>query len=50
MTAELSESWFYWAIGVAAGFPLCLILLTELQRALHRRGSALTGPVRLVRN
>jgi small-conductance mechanosensitive channel len=42
--------WFYWAIGVAVGFPLCLVILTEVHNALLRRGSALARPVHLVRN
>jgi small-conductance mechanosensitive channel len=43
-------AWFYWAIGVAVGFPVALVLLTELQNALRRRGSFLAHPVHLVRN
>ncbi|MEZ0381686.1 mechanosensitive ion channel domain-containing protein [Mycobacterium sp. pW045] len=42
--------WFYWAVGVAAGFPAGLILLTEWHVALTRRGSYLARPVALVRN
>ncbi|MDQ2625886.1 MAG: mechanosensitive ion channel family protein [Actinomycetota bacterium] len=42
--------WFYWAVGVAAGFPVGLILLTEWHVALTRRGSYLARPVALVRN
>ena len=34
----LNAPWFYWAVGVAIGFPICLVLLTELQNALRRRG------------
>ena len=44
------SSWFYWAIGVAAGFPVCLILLTELHRTLVRRNSHLARQVSLLRN
>jgi small-conductance mechanosensitive channel len=50
MTSVLDAPWFYWAVGVAIGFPICLVLLTELQNALRRRGSALARPVHLVRN
>ena len=50
MISELDDSWFYWAVGVAVGFPVCLILLTELHNALRRRGSLLARPVHLVRN
>lgn len=42
--------WFYWAVGVAAGFPAGLIVLTEWHVALTRRGSYLARPVALVRN
>lgn len=50
MTSVLEATWFYWAVGVAIGFPICLLLLTELQGALRRRGSFLAGPVHMVRN
>jgi len=49
MTRALDSAWFYWAIGVAIGFPICLILLTELHNALLRRGNALARPVYLLR-
>ncbi|OBF35812.1 hypothetical protein A5724_14300 [Mycobacterium sp. ACS1612] len=49
MTELLDSPWFYWAAGVAIGFPICLVLLTELQNALRRRDSALARPVYLVR-
>ncbi|MFC7676207.1 mechanosensitive ion channel family protein [Mycolicibacterium sp. GCM10028919] len=49
MTGLLDSPWFYWAVGVAIGFPVLLILLTELQNALRRRGSVLTRPVYLLR-
>ncbi len=41
--------WFYWSIIVAAGLPTVLVLLTELQHGLDRRGSALARPVGLLR-
>ncbi|OBH33322.1 hypothetical protein A5692_14275 [Mycobacterium sp. E342] len=44
------SSWFYWAIGVAVGFPVVLILLTELHRMLVRRNSQLARQVSLLRN
>jgi small-conductance mechanosensitive channel len=50
MSSVLDAPWFYWAISVAIGFPVGLILLTELHNALRRRGSFLAGPVHLVRN
>ena len=46
----LDSSWFYWALVVAIGLPVGLVILTELQNALARRGSNLTRPVHLVRN
>jgi small-conductance mechanosensitive channel len=46
----LDAPWFYWAVGVSIGFPICLLLLTELHGALRRRGSFLAGPVHVVRN
>jgi small-conductance mechanosensitive channel len=42
--------WFYWAIGIAVGFPTGLILLTEVQHALVRRGNRLARQVGLLRN
>jgi small-conductance mechanosensitive channel len=49
MNSVLDAPWFYWAVGVAIGFPILLVLLTELQHALRRRGSFLTRPVYLLR-
>ena len=45
-----SSSWFYWAVGVALGFPVGLILLTELHHTLDRRNSRLARQVSLLRN
>jgi small-conductance mechanosensitive channel len=45
----LDAPWFYWAVGVAIGFPILLVMLTELQNALRRRDSSLTRPVYLLR-
>jgi small-conductance mechanosensitive channel/CRP-like cAMP-binding protein len=44
------SGWFYWAIGIAFGLPLGLVTLTEWQRALQRRQSALLKPVTILRN
>jgi small-conductance mechanosensitive channel/CRP-like cAMP-binding protein len=44
------EPWFYWAIGVAIGLPIGLIVLTELQDWLQRRNSRLARQVSLLRN
>lgn len=49
MSAVLAQPWLFWALGVAVGLPLGLILLTEVQQALTRRGSALARPVALTR-
>ena len=49
MTSVLDTSWFYWAVGVAIGFPLALVFLTELHNALRRRRSALARPVHVLR-
>lgn len=50
MTRVVDSSWFYWAVGVAFGLPICLVLLTEVRAALARRDSVWTRPVGLVRN
>jgi len=50
VTSVLDAPWFYWAIGVAVGFPTALVLLTELHNGLLRRGSGLARPVHLIRN
>src|SRR4051794_25646909 len=49
MRSVLDAPWFYWAVGVAIGFPILLVMLTELQHALRRRNSSLTRPVYLIR-
>lgn len=50
MTSIVDASWFYWAIGVAIGLPINLVILTEVRASLTRRGSVLARPVGLVRN
>ncbi|MCW1957603.1 MAG: mechanosensitive ion channel [Mycobacterium sp.] len=50
MLNVLTSPWFYWAVGIALGLPLALILLTELQQSLRRRDSPLLQPVSLLRN
>lgn len=42
--------WFYWAVGIAFGLPVGLILLTELHDLLVRRNRRLARQVGLVRN
>ncbi|MGO9383665.1 MAG: mechanosensitive ion channel family protein [Mycobacterium sp.] len=44
------DPWFYWAIGIAVGLPIGLILLTELQDLLVRRNGRLARQVSLLRN
>ena len=41
--------WFYWAVALAFGLPVALIVLTEWHNSLHRRRSYLAGPVNLLR-
>jgi len=50
MNNVLTSPWFYWAVGVAVGLPVALIVLTEWQHALDRRKSFLAKPVSLLRN
>jgi len=45
----LTAPWFYWSIIIAVGLPTVLVLLTELQHGLSRRGSFLARPVGLLR-
>lgn len=47
---NLFESWFYWAVGVAVGLPVGLIILTEWHHALARKQSHLARPVALLRH
>ncbi len=50
MADVFTSAWFYWAVGIAIGLPLGLVLLTEWQHALRRRNSFLAKPVTLLRN
>jgi small-conductance mechanosensitive channel len=50
VTRIVDSSWFYWALAVAIGLPIGLVVLTEVRVALARRGSALARPIGLVRN
>ncbi|WP_285042676.1 mechanosensitive ion channel domain-containing protein [Plantibacter sp. LMC-P-059a] len=50
MTEVWQEPWFPWAVGLAVGVPVLLIVLTEVLGALSRRGNAAAKPVRLLRN
>ncbi len=46
----LREDWIWWAIGIAVGVPLALVVLTEVIGALTRRGHPAAKPLRLLRN
>ncbi|MDH6194267.1 small-conductance mechanosensitive channel [Mycobacterium frederiksbergense] len=50
MKSVLDADWFYWALAVAIGLPVGLVVLTEVNNALARRGSSLAKPVGLLRN
>jgi small-conductance mechanosensitive channel/CRP-like cAMP-binding protein len=45
-----TEPWFPWAIALAIGLPILLIILTEVISALARRNNPAAKPVRLLRN
>jgi small-conductance mechanosensitive channel len=45
----LEEDWFRWAGGLSLGFPLVMLLLTEVLERLKRRNSPLFAAVQLVR-
>ncbi len=49
MSSVLNSTWLAWAVAVAVGFPVLLVVLTEVHNALRRRGSALARPVQLLR-
>ncbi len=50
MAGVFSSAWFYWAVGIAFGLPLGLVIFTEWQHALQRKHSALLRPVTILRN
>ena len=50
MTELWQDPWFTWTLGVAIGLPVLLVLFTEMQNSLARRGSAFVRPVTLIRN
>ena len=50
MSDIFNSGWFYWAIGIAVGLPLTLVVLTEWQQALQRKKSFLVRPVTILRN
>ncbi len=50
MTEIWKEAWFPWAVGLAIGLPILLVVLTEILGVLVRRGNPAAKPVRLLRN
>jgi small-conductance mechanosensitive channel/CRP-like cAMP-binding protein len=44
------DGWIWWAIALAVGVPVLLVVLTEILGVLTRKGSPIAGPVRLLRN
>lgn len=44
------EGWGWWALGLAVGLPLLLVITSEVLHELLRRGSAAAKPVRFLRN
>ena len=49
MSDILTAPWFYWGLLIAIGLPVTLVILTELQQSLARRGSSLALPIGLLR-
>lgn len=45
-----SAEWIAWAVGIAIGFPLVMIVFGEVILRLEREGRALEGPLRAVRS
>lgn len=46
----VDTSWIGWALALAVAVPVLLVVLTEVLRALTRRGRPAAKPVRLLRN
>ncbi|WP_222123756.1 mechanosensitive ion channel domain-containing protein [Agrococcus jejuensis] len=46
----LAADWFGWAVALALGVPIVLVVLTEVVNHLQRRGHAAAKPLRLLRN
>ena len=45
MAAVLSAPWFYWAVGIAVGLPVLLVLLTEIAKCVAAPQQHLARPV-----
>ena len=50
IASVFSAPWFWWAVGIAIGLPVLLVILTEWQQSLRRRSSPLLRPVGVLRN
>ncbi|UNK70800.1 mechanosensitive ion channel family protein [Microbacterium sp. H1-D42] len=50
MADAFADGWAWWVVGIAVGFPVLLVGITELLGALRRRNSPLAGPVAILRN
>lgn len=50
MTTFWTEPWFAWALTVAIGLPVALVILTEIIGWLTRRNHPAAKPLRLLRN
>lgn len=46
----LTESWMWWALALAIGLPILLVVLTEIIGILIRRGHPAAKPLKLLRN
>jgi len=46
----ITDDWMWWAIALAVGVPVILVVLTEIIGALSRKGSAAVKPLKLLRN
>jgi small-conductance mechanosensitive channel/CRP-like cAMP-binding protein len=44
------DGWLGWAIAIAVGLPIILVVLTEIIASLNRRGNPAAKPLRLLRN
>jgi small-conductance mechanosensitive channel len=44
-----SEPWLNWAIGLSLGFPLCMLLLTEIIERLKQSRPGLANTLRIIR-
>ena len=50
MAEAFEQGWIWWAMGIAIGVPVLLVVLTELIGAFARTGNPIAGPLKLLRN